>query len=121
MGVFSGCLTVILLGLLSILTFSSAHAAMSFPPGGEPENCIIEFDSATWIELPANDDASVGPIALPFTFDLYGESYNSLFLNNNGNVSFDNPYWWYTSTGFPITTPMVAPFWADVDTRNWGP
>ncbi len=68
--------------------------------------------------MPPNDDGSIGLINLPFTFELYGDAYTSVYLNNNGNVSFDNPYWWYTSTGFPINTPMIAPFWADVDTRD---
>ncbi|MGF1565475.1 MAG: FG-GAP-like repeat-containing protein, partial [Flavobacteriales bacterium] len=88
---------------------------------GSPDNCLVGFNPFTWTELPPNDDGSVGPINLPFEFDLYGDTYTSVFLNNNGNVSFDNPYAWYTSAGFPITTPMVAPFWADVDTRDWGP
>ncbi|MCH2198140.1 MAG: FG-GAP-like repeat-containing protein, partial [Flavobacteriales bacterium] len=86
---------------------------------GSLDNCVIGFDPYTWTQISPNDDGSVGPVALPFDFDLYGTTYSSVYINNNGNVSFDNPYWWYTSTGFPITTPMVAPFWGDVDTRDW--
>ncbi len=86
---------------------------------GSFDNCVIGFDPLQWTNFGPNDDASLGPLALPFTFSLYGTNYTDVYLNNNGNVSFDNPYWWYTSTGFPITTPMVAPFWGDVDTRDW--
>jgi len=65
-----------------------------------------------------DDDFTAVPIALPFTFTLYGTSYNSVYINNNGNVSFGAGFATYTSTGFPVNGfPMVAPFWADVDTR----
>ncbi|MCH2199347.1 MAG: hypothetical protein MK081_11255, partial [Flavobacteriales bacterium] len=80
--------------------------------------CYIPHDPATWTNFPGNDDGSFGPISLPFTFDLYGSSYNEVYLNNNGNLTFDNPLSTFSSSGFPITTPMVAPFWGDVDTRN---
>ena len=88
---------------------------------GSPDNCVEGFDPYTWTELPANDDGSTPQLNIPFDFELYGTTYNSLYINNNGNVSFDNPYSWYTSAGFPIGTPMIAPFWGDVDTRDWGP
>ncbi|MDG1766259.1 MAG: HYR domain-containing protein, partial [Flavobacteriales bacterium] len=86
-----------------------------------PDNCVVSFDPYTWTELPPNDDGSTPQINIPFDFLLYGITYNSLYINNNGNVSFDNPYAWFTSAGFPIGTPMIAPFWGDVDTRDWGP
>lgn len=68
-----------------------------------------------------NDDASTAEIPLPFSFCLYGNTYNSVYINNNGNVSFDAPYTTYSSSGFPSSSfVMVAPFWADVDTRGTG-
>ncbi|MDG1262272.1 MAG: HYR domain-containing protein, partial [Flavobacteriales bacterium] len=87
--------------------------------GGSDDNCVEAFNPFTWTQIPPNDDGSVGPLPLGFNFDLYGTTYTNVYINNNGNVSFDNPYWWYSSTGFPIGTPMVAPFWGDVDTRDW--
>jgi hypothetical protein len=66
-----------------------------------------------------SDDGSTASLTLPFTFCFYGTNENFFFINNNGNVSFDTPYSSFTSTGFPISgTPMLAPFWADVDTRG---
>lgn len=85
--------------------------------GFRDADCWVAFDPNTWTEFPANDDGSLGPIALPFTFDLYGDQYTSVYINNNGNLTFDNGYWWHSPYGFPITTPMIAPFWGDVDTR----
>eukprot|EP00804_Cyclotella_cryptica_P029486 CCRYP_011290-RB/>CCRYP_011290-RB protein AED:0.01 eAED:0.01 QI:1437/1/1/1/0.66/0.25/4/197/528 len=69
--------------------------------------------------MAPNDDLSSSQISIPFVFDLFGALFNTLFINNNGNLSFGSPFGAYTSTGFPVSGyPMVAAFWADVDTRN---
>ncbi|MBL8863793.1 MAG: hypothetical protein JNK02_17520 [Planctomycetes bacterium] len=66
-----------------------------------------------------NDDDVTLAIALPFVFDLFGSPQTSIFINNNGNLSFGTSFSTFTSTGFPVNGfPMIAPFWADVDTRN---
>ena len=67
------------------------------------------------------DDCSSAPITLGFTVSLFGHSYNQIYLNNNGSVSFTNPLFGFTSTGIQGTgTPIIAPFFADVDTRVAG-
>lgn len=66
-----------------------------------------------------NDDGSTALIPLSFPFTFYSSQYNQVYINNNGNLSFEGPYWEYTPTGFPISDyAMVAAFWGDVDTRN---
>jgi len=66
-----------------------------------------------------NDDDTTLAINLPFNFDMFGSPQNQVFINNNGNVSFGAGFDTFTSTGFPVNGfPMIAPFWADVDTRN---
>ncbi len=65
------------------------------------------------------DDGSYGPVALPFSFNLYGQTFNVAYININGNVSFGTYNGTYSSSAFPTTGPsMVAPFWADVDLRG---
>lgn len=66
------------------------------------------------------DDGSYGPIDLGFTFQFYGEEYNSLYINVNGNVTFGNLYSAYSASGFPSNNvpAMIAPFWGDVDLRG---
>lgn len=74
------------------------------------------FDQNT---LAANDDGSTGLVPIGFTADFYGVNFNSLFVNNNGNVTLNQALG--TFTPFPIVTngiPMIAPFFADVDTRS---
>jgi hypothetical protein len=79
--------------------------------------CFIPFDDS-YATLGRNDDGSYGPIALPFDFHLYGTVYRQVWINTNGNLTFTGPSSSFSSSGFPSRVPMVAPFWADVDTRN---
>ncbi len=83
---------------------------------------LIPYDAETFIQAMApNDDGWLGPVDIPFTFYLYGTPYTQLWINNNGNITFDGGYYNYTPWGFPISgNPMVAPFFADVDTRGGG-
>ncbi len=79
-----------------------------------------ETNADGWTSLPRNDDGFVGPIALGFDFSLFGSVYNNVFINNNGNITFNNGVSQFSPDGFPTGTPMVAAFWGDVDTRNVG-
>jgi hypothetical protein len=82
-------------------------------------DCWVEPDN-TYATLNLSDDASSSLIPLPFDFCLYGNTYSSLYINANGNVTFGNAFGTYTPAGFPVTTPMVAPFWADVNLSEGG-
>ena len=69
--------------------------------------------------LARNDDGSTGLVSTGFTFNLFGLSQSNLFVNNNGNVTFTQAL--STFTPNPIASgnlAIIAPFWADVDTRN---
>ena len=41
-------------------------------------------------------------------------------LNNNGDLSFNNSFSSYTPQPFPISTPLIAPFWTDLYTGYFG-
>ncbi|MDD5407248.1 MAG: PKD domain-containing protein [Candidatus Cloacimonas acidaminovorans] len=85
------------------------------------EGLLIPLDDSFQLAMEGNDDYYTSVIQLPFAFDFYGTTYTEFYINNNGNVSFGNPYSTYTSYGFPVNGfPMLAPFWADVDTRSGG-
>lgn len=82
-------------------------------------NCMVPLDSSFILAMQPNDDGSSGSINLPFTFDFYGNQYDSVIINNNGNVSFLAPYVTWTANPFPDASyNMIAPFWGDVDTRG---
>lgn len=76
---------------------------------------------STWSNLGAMDDGSSSQVNLPFNFCFFAGSYNAVWVNNNGNVSFGAPNSGFTSNGFPSNDPKsIAPFYADVDTRGPG-
>ncbi len=73
--------------------------------------------------LSRNDDGSSGQIDLSEVFpnglNFFGEVFTSLYINNNGSVTFNGPLSTYTPTSISSgTTPGIFPFWADVDTRG---
>jgi secreted trypsin-like serine protease len=72
-------------------------------------------------EVQANDDGSSALVTLPFPVNFFGNQYGSLYVNNNGNVTFDRAL--STFTPQPLVNnhlPIIAPFWGDVDTRGSG-
>lgn len=107
-----------------LLTLAGGAATAMARPSGL--GLLFPFNSAGnpagdgWIEsMPRNDDSSSGVIDIGFDFCFYGQDRRNLFVNNNGNISFDTPYSQYSPTGFPDTQfQMIAPFWGDVDTRD---
>ena len=48
--------------------------------------------------------------------------YFSIQVNDNGVISFNNPYNVRTPLSLPLsgTDQIIAPYWADVDTRGTG-
>lgn len=81
-------------------------------------DCLIPLDTTFTLAMAPNDDLYSNTIYLPFSFSFYGATYDSLYINNNGNISFNMPYNTFTAFTFPDPSfNMIAPFWADVDTR----
>ncbi|WNZ00168.1 DUF4214 domain-containing protein [Sulfurospirillum sp. 'SP'] len=70
-----------------------------------------------------NDDGYSSLIDLSSIFpngiNFFGHTYTGLYVNNNGNITFGYGLSSYTPTtiGSNFSNPIIAPFWADVDTR----
>lgn len=97
---------------------STSACACYIAPDASYSIVPFQFASPPYYE---NDDGSTANIPIPFTFCLYGNNYTSLWINNNGNVTFDGPYTTFSAVAFPSALyTMVAPFWGDVDTRGAG-
>ncbi len=81
-------------------------------------SCLVPLDSSFTFALPQCDDcSSANVVLLPFTFNFYGTNETSLWINNNGNISFSQPFFSFISDSFPNATfDVIAPFWADVST-----
>lgn len=71
----------------------------------------------TW----STDDGYSPVINLPFTFCFFGDNYTSVYMNNNGNISFNNGISTFSSNAFPSNgNTMIAAFWADFDFGGTG-
>ena len=82
-------------------------------------NCYIQPDASYTLAMQPNDDGSSAYIPIPFGFNLYGNVYNGIYINNNGNITFNGAMATFSASAFPsVINSIVAPFWADVDTRN---
>jgi hypothetical protein len=96
------------------LSAGQAGAVSLFPATGDPQDSVYGQ-----ITQPRNDDDSSERLDLPFSLNFFGTNYNKFWVNNNGNVSFNGPLSTFTPNPFPQSNqPLIAPWWADVDTRN---
>lgn len=84
-------------------------------------NAIRTLPGCNSSVLPANDDSSSGAITLPFPVNYFGTTYSQTFVNNNGNITFTGPLGTFTPFNLNTTDiPIIAPFFADVDTTGTG-
>jgi hypothetical protein len=98
---------------LAIMFFCSAASMF-----GAARRNLPAFSTNT---LAANDDLSTGLVPISFPINFFGTQYTQLYVNNNGNLTFTAPLGTFTPS--PIVanaTPMIAAFWADVDTEGPG-
>lgn len=85
----------------------------------------IGFD---WVDAPTQSalfgDEFAGRLRLPFAFDFYGQSYDAVFISDNGYLNFLGPDQF---NGFPSAIPSASPpnaaiyaFWQDLrlDTQS---
>jgi len=83
-----------------------------------PNAVRTDLPGCTSNVFAGNDDGSLTNVSLGFTADFYGDPSTSVNLNNNGNITFDQPLSEFTP--FDFTTSgniIIAPFLADIDTR----
>ncbi len=100
---------------VSILLLALASAPFAFA------GAVINPSFAGDNTLAANDDGSTSLVSLGFSANFFGTTYTDGYVNNNGNLTFTGPLSQYTPQGIgSVTMPMIAPFFADVDTRGAG-
>ncbi|MBD2838358.1 hypothetical protein ID144_15025, partial [Pseudomonas sp. JM0905a] len=75
-------------------------------------------------QVARNDDGYSSSIDITSIFgaagiNFFGTNYTSLYVNTNGNITFGSGQSTYTPYGMQSSTrAMIAPFFADVDTRG---
>lgn len=100
---------------------SAGLLAATFVAAPVHAGAIRDAGLFTTNSVPRNDDGSSGLVATGFNLNFFGNSFSQLYVNNNGNVTFDGPLSTYTPFGLVNTSrQLLAPFFADVDTRGSG-
>jgi MYXO-CTERM domain-containing protein len=81
---------------------------------GYGTDCLPACDDCYWPDTGLD----ITP-AFPSGLHFYDGTYTTTYINNNGNISFLSGLSAFTPDAFPgASQPMIAPFWADVDTRD---
>src|SRR5688572_27097331 len=81
-----------------------------------------EFRASLGRALTLGDDDSV-PQTIAAPFDFYGQRFTSLFVNSDGNLTFEGPDNASTARGLQRLAsgaPRIAPFFADLDPSAGG-
>ena len=107
--------------VLAVADSASAGATLMSGLGGTVgygPDCMPPCDDGFWpADLVGLDLTAAFPAGLHF----YSGTYTHGWINNNGSLSFRHGITKYTPTAFPgAPQPMIAPYWADVDTRRVG-
>ncbi|WP_118134862.1 nidogen-like domain-containing protein [Oceanicella sp. SM1341] len=120
--------------LNEVANLNLTPAGADLLPGEENNGAI--FGSGTMLNI-FGGPLGYGEIVLPRTDDAYyeysirrvfengidffGTNYSSIYVNTNGSITFGNGVLAYNARSLSHgTTPMIAPFLADIDTRAGG-
>jgi MYXO-CTERM domain-containing protein len=92
---------------------------------GTVDHCVHPNDDGSYAGPPPTAGFPAVPIdlrpAFPTGLTFFGRTFNNFYLNNNGNITFSGALGTFTPAPFPIANqPMIAPWWADVDTSAGG-
>ena len=95
---------------------------------GLPQFCLHPNDDGSYAGPPPTSGFPAVPVditrAFPLGINFFGVTHRAMFVNTNGNISFRVYLSERTPVPFPVMTmsrqPMIAPWWADVDTRGGG-
>uniref|UniRef100_A0A8C1HC07 NIDO domain-containing protein n=1 Tax=Cyprinus carpio carpio TaxID=630221 RepID=A0A8C1HC07_CYPCA len=68
---------------------------------------------------PVLDDGSSNAISLHQPFKYFGRTYNQIFVNNNGHLTFTEPLYSYNPI-LKSERDLIAPLWTDLDNRRGG-
>ena len=104
--------------LLALLCASLSSFSLPVNAAGSSIRSLAGFGTYS---LSANDDGSTGTVPIGFLVNFFNKQHDSLYVNNNGNVTFDASQSTFTPYDLTSTTrEIVAAFFGDVDTRGTG-
>ncbi|XP_039862472.1 alpha-tectorin-like isoform X6 [Simochromis diagramma] len=91
----------------------------SVTPGPVTSGTLYPISGTT---STASDDGSSPLIVLQRAFLFFGQSYNQIYVNHNGHLTFDASWSSFSPQLFPMygSRDIIAPFWTDLDNRGNG-
>ncbi len=109
-------------GLTAAALILGVVLAMPVRSSAEGPNAIMTPARYNANAVARGDDTSNLVVGLPFTMNWGGTNYSQIYINMNGNCTFDGTFGTYTpSTALTsLRRDVMAPFWTDVDTRATG-
>ena len=119
--IFKVLSSLFLLMVLSAGQVSSVSLKENQAPVAQTASPIRYLPGFQTNSLAANDDSSTGATPIGFTINFFNQQHNTLYVNNNGNVTFDAAQ--TTFTPYNLTSSareIIAAFFGDVDTRGAG-
>ena len=76
---------------------------------------------ASWTVDAASEPFEIAMQTNPWSFDLYGETYNQFYVNTKGQISFGGYVLDWTPSGFPEAEyNQIAGYWQDTDLTTTG-
>ena len=119
----------LLLAVTIPIFLSSVENAFAGPPTAIRNNPgftdnLLE-DPLMGGQLPGDQGTDDGSAfaSIGFAVNFFGSVFNDLFVNNNGNITFDSAFSDFDPQDIDFTTSdrrIIAPFFADIDTRQFG-
>ncbi len=111
--------------ILCLIAFVSAPGFAAAIVPGFNTTSDGRNDDGTWTAPTGCSNAAAGgtcagtAVPLGMTLNFFGANFTSAYINTNGNITFDAPLSTFTPFGLTSTNrQIIAPFFADVDTRN---
>jgi hypothetical protein len=104
--------------LVLLVVLVAALAALPATASAAP-GAVQDLPGCSTGSLPPDDDDFSDEVALGFTAEMFDTSFDSIFINKNGNVTIGDPLEEFTPFDFRESgRTMIAPFFADVDTTG---
>src|SRR5262245_40467671 len=107
-------------------SFDLANRGVRFEPSGggySVARASADLRTPLGSALSLGDDASTSSTTIPFSFDFFSRRFTSLFVNSDGNITFEEADNASTERGITrLTTgvPRIALFFADLDPSAGG-
>ncbi|HSK48521.1 MAG TPA: nidogen-like domain-containing protein [Coriobacteriia bacterium] len=112
-------LRTLAIGLVVAVSIAAAGPSRALAAG--PDAILTPTGYADNV-IARGDDTSNLVVNMPFSMNWNGTNYSQIYINMNGNCTFGSGFTGYnpTTTLAGTNRSIMAPFWADVDTRNAG-